>query len=135
MFVAVSLIVVVAALALVADLSLIAANKRREIGAAGRHGRQRGDAARAFCWLGAMLGGIGTLGRGRPGLRARRWSSTARALIRMPGDVYFLDYLPFSVPVGDLVVIVAVTLRLALACAVLRRPRVARLDPMAAEAL
>jgi ABC-type lipoprotein release transport system permease subunit len=53
-------------------------------------------------------------------------------LIHMPGDVYFLDYLPFAVPVRDLCVIVTVTLLWAFACSWYGASRVARLDPMEA---
>jgi len=131
MFVAVSLIVVVAALALVADLSLIAANKRREIGLLVAMGGSAGTLRAAFCWLGAMLGGIGTLAGAAVGSAAAVILDRART-IRMPGDVYFLDYLPFAVPVLDLAVIVAVTLLWALACSWYGASRVARLDPMEA---
>ncbi len=131
MFVAVSLIVVVAALALIADLSLIAANKRREIGLLIAMGGSAGTLRAAFCWLGAMLGGIGTLAGAAVGSAAAVILDRAR-LIRMPGDVYFLDYLPFAVPVRDLAVIVAVTLLWALACSWYGASRVAQLDPMAA---
>ncbi len=131
MFVAVSLIVVVAALALVADLSLIAANKRREIGLLVAMGGTSATLRAAFCWLGAMLGGIGTIAGAAVGSAAAAVLDRAR-LIRMPGDVYFLDYLPFAVPGRDLVVIVSVTLAWALACSWFGASRVARLDPMAA---
>ncbi len=131
MFVAVSLIVVVAALALVADLSLIAANKRREIGLLVAMGGSTATLRAAFCWLGAMLGGIGTLGGAAVGSVAALILDRAR-VIKMPGDVYFLDYLPFEVPVRDLVAIVSVTLLWALACSYYGASRVARLDPMEA---
>ncbi len=131
MFIAVSLIVVVAALALVADLSLIAANKRREIGLLVAMGGTTATLRAAFCWLGAMLGGIGTLGGAAVGSAAALILDRAR-VIRMPGDVYFLDYLPFEVPVRDLVAIVSVTLLWALACSYYGASRVARLDPMEA---
>ncbi len=131
MFVAVSLIVVVAALALVADLALIAANKRREIGLLIAMGGSAATLRAAFCWLGAMLGGIGTFAGAIIGSLTAIVLDRARA-IRMPGDVYFLDYLPFAVPVRDLVVIVAVTLAWTLACSFYGALRVARLDPMAA---
>ena len=131
MFVAVSLIVVVAALALVADLSLIAANKRREIGLLVAMGGSAATLRAAFCWLGAMLGGIGTLGGAAVGSVAALILDRAR-IIKMPGDVYFLDYLPFEVPVRDLVAIVSVTLLWALGCSYFGASRVARLDPMEA---
>ena len=50
----------------------------------------------------------------------------------MPGDVYFIDYLPFAVPVRDLAIVVVATLAWALACSWYGASRVARLDPMEA---
>lgn len=129
MFVAVSLIVVVAALALVADLSLIAANKRREIGLLVAMGGTQATLRAAFCWLGAMLGAIGTLAGAAVGAAAALLLDRAK-IIRMPGDVYFLDYLPFAVPVRDLGIVVVVTLAWALACSWYGASRVAKLDPM-----
>jgi lipoprotein-releasing system permease protein len=131
MFVAVSLIVVVAALALVADLSLIAANKRREIGLLVAMGGSASALRAAFFWLGGMLGGIGILSGALLGSLTAVILDRAR-LIRMPGEVYFLDYLPFAMPVRDLAVAISVTLVWALACSWYGAVRVARLDPMAA---
>ena len=131
MFVAVSLIVVVAALALVADLSLIAANKRREIGLLIAMGGTASTLRAAFCWLGAMLGGIGTFAGAAIGSLTAVVLDRAR-LIHMPGEVYFLDYLPFTVPVRDLVTIVSVTLLWTIACSFYGAARIARLDPMEA---
>ena len=74
---------------------------------------------------------LGTLAGAAVGSAAAVILDRAR-LIRMPGDVYFLDYLPFAVPVRDLAVIVAVTLLWALACSWYGASRVAQLDPMAA---
>lgn len=132
MFVAVSLIVVVAALALVADLALIAANKRRELGLLTAMGATAAQLRRAFFWLGAILGGTSAAVGAGLGAGAAWWLDRTHAL-RMPSDVYFLDYLPFSVPVSDLMIILAVTLALALGCAVYGADRATRF--VAAEAL
>lgn len=131
MFVAVSLIVLVAALALVADISLIAANKRREIGLLVSMGSTERTLRAAFCWLGAILGAMGTFGGAAVGSGAA-WILDRTRLIRMPGDVYFLDYLPFRVPASDLLLVVGATLAWAIACAWFGAVRVARLDPMTA---
>ena len=57
--------------------------------------------------------------------------SRARA-IRMPSDVYFLDYLPFSVPVSDMLTVIAVALALAMLCAVHGAGRAVRFDAVEA---
>jgi lipoprotein-releasing system permease protein len=131
MFVAVSLIVVVAALALIADLSLVAANKRRELGLLTAMGASATQLRRAFFWIGAFIGGAGALGGALLGVVAALVLDRARA-IRMPSDVYFLDYLPFAVPVSDVALVIVVALALALLCAVHGASRAVRFDPITA---
>lgn len=131
MFVAVSLIVVVAALALVADLSLVAANKRRELGLLVAMGANDRDLKRAFFWIGAVLGGAGALGGAAVGAAAAVVLDRTRG-IRMPSDVYFLDYLPFSVPISDMLAVIAVALGLAMLCAVHGAGRAVRFDAVEA---
>jgi lipoprotein-releasing system permease protein len=131
MFVAVSLIVVVAALALVADLSLVAANKRRELGVLTAMGASAAQLRQAFFWIGAILGGAGALAGAAGGAVVAVVLDRTR-LLRMPSDVYFLDYLPFSVPVSDMLLVIAVALALALLSAVHGASRAVRFDPVAA---
>ena len=59
MFVAVFLIVVVAAMAVISDLMLIEAHKKSEMGMLGAMGARRASLRRIFLWLGALLVGIG----------------------------------------------------------------------------
>ena len=59
MFVAVFLIVVVAAMAVVSDLMLILAHKQGELGMLGAMGTQPEDLRRIFLWLGALLVAVG----------------------------------------------------------------------------
>jgi lipoprotein-releasing system permease protein len=59
MFVAVFLIILVAALALIADLALVIASKRAEIGILGAMGASPAALRNAFLKLGALLSGLG----------------------------------------------------------------------------
>ncbi len=131
LFLAVSLVVLVAALALVADLALIAANKRRELGMLMALGAGAPSLRRAFVWLGGMLGGIGAVAGATLGAAVAVVLDRTR-LVRMPSGVYFVDYLPFAVPLGDLALVVGVTMLLALACAVYGAERATRLLPVEA---
>jgi lipoprotein-releasing system permease protein len=131
MFVAVSLIVVVAALALVADLSLVAANKRRELGLLVAMGASGAQLRRAFFWIGGILGGAGALGGALLGA-ATAWILDRTRALRMPSDVYFLDSLPFDVPVSDMLLVLGVALALALVCATFGAARATRFDPVEA---
>ncbi len=85
MFVAVSLIVLVAALALVADLALIISSKRPEIGMLGAMGATPATLRRAFL----LLGGAGRRARRRSAAAlsgsAAAWVLDRYRLLRLPG--------------------------------------------------
>jgi lipoprotein-releasing system permease protein len=129
MFLAVFLIVVVAALALVSDLHLLIASKRPEIGMLGAMGARPEALRRAFLLLGAMIsaGGVATgLAVGVAGA----WVLERTRALRLPADVYFLDYVPFRVQWPDLVTIAAASLVLAAACSILAAGRAAAMRPV-----
>jgi lipoprotein-releasing system permease protein len=131
MFVAVSLIILVAALALVADLSLIISSKRPEIGMLGTLGATPAALRQAFVWLGGMVAGIGILTGAVLGVGGS-WVLDHYKLVPVPGRVYFLDYVPFLVQPEDLVLVLLLTLLLALGSALYAAKRAASLDPIEA---
>lgn len=131
MFVAVFLIVIVASLALIADLALIIASKTPEIGMLGAMGASPVMLRRAFLALGALLAGIGALGGGTLGVGSAVLLDRYRVL-RLPERVYFLDYVPFVVQPGDLIAVFGLTVALALACSFYVAKRAAALDPVEA---
>lgn len=109
MFVSVFLIVPVAAMALITVLSLLLSAKRHEIGMLHAMGAQPRDIRRAFLTLGMTLAGAGLVAGGVVGT-AGAWILDHFRLIAPPGDVYFLDHVPFVVQGGDLLAIVLATL-------------------------
>lgn len=131
LFLGVSLIVVVASLALLADLALIIANKREDLGVLLTLGATPHDLRTAFLWLGGLLAlvgtGLGTVFGVAAAVVLDRWK-----LIRLPGQVFFVDYIPFLVRPRDLAVILGVTVALALAASLYAAGRAAQLDPIAA---
>ena len=131
MFVAVFLIVLVGALALISDLSLIIASRRSEIGILGTIGAPARSLRDVFLILGGLLTSAGVLGGGLLGtLLARildRW-----ALVRLPGDVYLMDHVPFEVRAGDLLWIAGLTMAIGLACCWVGANKAARLRPVEA---
>ncbi len=131
LFVAVSLIALVAALALIADLALIVSNKRPELGMLATSGATPRQLRRAFLWLGGLLAlaaaAIGTLG----GVTAALWLDHAR-LLKLTGDVYFIDYVPFRVRPGEVAQVLAVAAALAMGGAWFVARRAAALDPVEA---
>lgn len=131
MFVAVSLIILVAALALVADLSLIISSKRPEIGMLGTLGATPAALRQAFVWLGGMVAGIGILTGAVLGVGGS-WVLDHYKLVPVPGRVYFLDYVPFLVQPEDLVLVLLLTLLLALGSSLYAAKRAASLDPIEA---
>lgn len=131
MFVSVSLIVLVAALALVADLALIISSKRREIGILGTMGATPGALRRAFLILGGLVAGSGMLAGTVLGVGSA-WALDHYKLLKVPGRVYFLDYVPFLVKPMDLVLVLVLTMVLALASALYAARRAAALDPVEA---
>lgn len=128
LFVGVSLIVLVAAIALFSDLQLVAATKKRELALLAAMGAQEGALRRAFLWLGALLGGLGAVGGGLLGWGAALILDRFEVLALPPGLLLF-DHLPFHVRPGDVGAVVAVTLLLTLACAALGARRAVRAEP------
>jgi lipoprotein-releasing system permease protein len=131
MFVAVSLIVLVASLALVADLALIISSKRPEIGMLGTMGATPAALRQTFVLLGGLVAGFGMVAGTALGVGGA-WVMDHYHLLRVPGRVYFLDYVPFLVQPQDLVVVLLLTFGLALASALYAAQRAATLDPVEA---
>lgn len=131
MFVAVSLIVLVAALALVADISLIISNKRAEIGILGTIGATPAVLRRAFVLLGGLVAGSGVLAGTILGV-AGAWVMDTYKLLPVPGRVYFLDYVPFLVKATDLALVLLMTFLVALASAWYAAQKAASLRPLEA---
>jgi lipoprotein-releasing system permease protein len=131
MFVAVSLIILVAALALIADLSLIISSKRTEIGILGTMGATPAALRRAFLLLGGLVAGLGMLAGTVLGVGGA-FVLDRYKLLPVPGRVYFLDYVPFVVKPGDLMLVLLLTTGLALASALYAARRAAALDPVEA---
>lgn len=106
MFLAVLLIVVVAALALVSDIHLIVASKRREIGILGAMGATRRSITSTFVILGAAIGLAGVSVGGILG-SSLAWLLGRYELLRLPASIYFLDHVPFELSLLDVAVVLA----------------------------
>ena len=131
MFVAVFLIVVVAAMSLVSDISLILASKRPEIGMLGAMGAKPATLQRVFVWLGGLLVGVGAsigLVAGVGGA----WMLDRYRLLSLPDQVYFLDHVPFEVKGFDVAVVLGTTVVLTLWCSRYAARRAATLRPVEA---
>ena len=132
LFFAVSLIVVVAAMALFSDLQLVASTKRRELALLSAMGAAESALRRAFLLLGLLLGGGGALAGGALGGVAA-WALDRWHLVRLPPGLLVFESLPFRLRAGDVVAVVGVTVALTVVCAAWGAARAARVLP--AEAL
>lgn len=131
MFVAVFLIVPVAAMSLITVLALLISSKRSEIGMLQAMGASPRELRRAFAVLGALLGGLGLAVGGVLGIGGARLCDHYR-LISPPGDIYFLDHIPFLVEAGDLLAVLVATVTLIAASTWYAARRAAALRPVEA---
>jgi lipoprotein-releasing system permease protein len=129
LFVAVGLIVVVAALALVVDLALMIASKRGEIGLLGTLGATPGTILRAFLTLGGLLAVAGiTVGTALGVTTA--WVLDHFQLLSVPGEVLFVSFVPFRVTVPDVALILGVSVTLVFLSSLYAARRAAALKPI-----
>lgn len=131
MFFAVLLIVLVAALALVSDVHLIVASKRKEIGILRAMGAGKDAIARAFVLLGAVLGIAGVAVGGAIGAPLA-WVLGRYQVLRLPANIYFLDHVPFELQTLDVLLVVASALGAAVLAAAWGARSAAALAPLEA---
>ncbi len=128
MFVVLTLIVVVAAFNIVAALVMLVSEKRPDIALLKVLGATERIILRVFLLSGILLGAIGTsLGLGL-GLALCAFLSRY-PVIKLPSDVYPVDYLPVRVEASDVVIIVISALVLTLLAALFPARQAAKLPP------
>lgn len=125
MFVSVFLIVPVAALSLVTVLALLISSKREELGMLRAMGARAEQLRRAFLILGLTLGG-GGMATGIATGAVGAWILDTFEVLAPPGDVYFVDHIPFVVRPVDVLAVVGATSFLTLLTTVWTSRRVAR---------
>lgn len=111
-FVAVFLIVLVAVLALVADLYLLIADRRHEIGVLRALGARPREIRLAFRRFGLAIAAAGAIGGVIVGV-SLAWILDRTGWVRLPGDGYLLEHVPFTVRSLDLLVVTVSSLLLA----------------------
>jgi lipoprotein-releasing system permease protein len=129
---AVGLIVLVAALNIVASLILLVMEKTRDIGILKTMGATSKSIRRIFMLQGLVIGCVGTIGGGTLGLLAC-FVLERYQLIKLPGDVYQIAYLPFIVLPLDLTVVLVAAVLICFLATIYPSRQAGRLDP--AEAL
>jgi lipoprotein-releasing system permease protein len=129
LFVIVTIIVLVAAFAIIGHLVLLVAEKRKEIGVLKAIGASSHSITLVFFSVGMMISVVGTAAGSAVGL-ALIWVQNTYKIIRLAGDVYQIDYLPMKLSPSDFVLIVGATLILSFLATVLPARRAGALAPV-----
>jgi lipoprotein-releasing system permease protein len=115
----------------VSTLFMVVSEKRRDIGVLKSLGASRALVLRIFLIEGLLIGGLGTtvgtaLGSIAIAVLARY------PIVRLPGDVYFIERLPVRPEMVDFIAVILATLGLCLAAALYPAWRASRLEPVEA---
>lgn len=129
MFVILTLIVFVAAFAIISHLILMVAEKRREIGVLRALGAGAGSITLVFMAEGVFIGLVGTLIGTALGVTIGLVQETYH-IVKIPGDVYQLSELPMRMHPPELVLIAVSALVLSFLATLYPSRQAARLDPV-----
>jgi lipoprotein-releasing system permease protein len=129
LFVIVTIIVLVAAFAIIGHLVLLVAEKRKEIGVLKAIGASAPSITLVFFTVGMLISVAGTLAGSLVGLTLI-WVQNTYKIIRLAGDVYQIDHLPMKLSPTDFVLIVGATLLLSFLATVLPARRAGALSPV-----
>lgn len=125
------LIVLVAAFNIVSTLVMVVADKTREIGILKSMGMTDRGILRVFIFQGAWIGIVGT-GLGTTLGLLVSWVLDTFPIIRIPPEVYFVERLPVEIELGDVTLVVAASVVLALVATIYPAIQAARLQPVEA---
>jgi lipoprotein-releasing system permease protein len=128
LFVIVTIIVLVAAFAIIGHLVLLVAEKRKEIGILKAIGASGPNITAVFFTVGMTIGIVGTIAGSAVGLGII-WLQNTYKIIRLAGDVYQIDYLLMKLTPADFVLIVSATLLLSFLATIVPARRAGSLVP------
>jgi lipoprotein-releasing system permease protein len=128
---AISLIVIVAALQIVGSLILMVMEKSHDIGILKTLGTSSRSISVIFMLQGLAIGIVGTVVGSVLSL-AICWAANTYKLARIPMDVYQVSYIPFIVRPGDFALVVAGAILVSFVATIYPSRQAARLDPVQA---
>ncbi len=131
MFLAIGLIVVVAALNIVSTLILMVTDKIKEIGTLSALGARPLEIGRVFVLQGSVIGVGGTAAGLALGTVVCWWLDRYQ-VIRLNPEVYYLDHIPFSVQPLDLLFVGAAVVSVSMLATIYPAWKAAALDPLEA---
>jgi lipoprotein-releasing system permease protein len=127
----IGLIVMVAALNIVASLVLLVMEKSPDIAILKTMGASARSVMFVFMLQGLIIGLVGTL-VGAGGGVGLSWVLDRYQLIKVPGDVYQVSYVPFTLLPGDLAVVVVLAVLVCFVATIYPSRQAARLKPVEA---
>ena len=119
----------VAAFNIVSTLVMVVADRTREIGILKAMGMKRRGILSVFVLQGVWIGVVGTA-IGTAGGLFLCWLLETYEIIRIPPDVYFVDHLPVSLQVTDVLLIVGGSVAVALLATIYPALQASRLEPV-----
>ena len=131
MFVTISLIIFVAALNLVSSLSMLIVEKRPAVGVLRTLGATDRSILSIFLQVGLLIGLSGTLLGNIFGI-GLSWAANRYHLVPLPRDIYFVNYLPFTLEWTDIVGVNVVAVALSVIATWYPARIASKLDPIAA---
>ena len=129
LFVVVTIIVLVAAFAIIGHLVLLVAEKRKEIGILKAVGASARSITLVFFAVGMTIGAAGTAAGAAVGL-GLIWAQNTYKVIRLAGDVYQIDHLPMKLTMSDGLMIIGATLLLSFLATIIPAKRAGSLAPV-----
>jgi len=125
------MIVLVAAFNIVSTLVMVVADKTREIGILKGMGLTNRAVLRIFIMQGVTIGVIGTA-LGALGGLALTTVLDRYGLIKLPGDVYFIETLPVALELKDFIMIVSISVAIAFVATIYPARQASKLLPVEA---
>jgi len=123
------LIVLVAAFNIVSTLVMVVSDRTKEIGILRTMGMTQGGILRVFVLQGAWIGVIGTVVGAALGVSIS-WAVDRFEIIKIPGEVYFVDHLPATIQFVDVGMIVVASIAISFAATIYPALQASRLEPL-----
>ncbi|HEY3057173.1 MAG TPA: FtsX-like permease family protein [Thermoanaerobaculia bacterium] len=131
MFATISLIIFVAALNLISSLAMLIVEKRPAVGVLRTLGASERNIRSIFLQVGLLIGLTGTLLGNLFGI-GLSWAANHYHLVPLPRDIYFVNYLPFSLDAADVIGVNVIAVALSVIATWYPAHIASRLDPISA---